>query len=129
MSAWLPQSPTVTGPAPSFSNEEKAGSAATAARKLSWALFVGNERYFQVVIATLYLKRQDGVFRYGPRETPWFHRGREVGAVGSLATGRIVVGDWSCVWQAIVLDRYPYIAARRDPSGVAASFSVGLDAV
>ena len=83
----------------------------------------------QLVIATLYLKRQDGVFRYGPRETPRIHFGREGGAVGSLATRRVFEGDWSSVWQAFVIDLCPYIATRRNPSGVAASFSVGVDAV
>jgi hypothetical protein len=37
--------------------------------------------------------------------------------------------DWSCVWQAIVIDPCRHISARRDPSGVASSFSAGADAV
>ena len=83
----------------------------------------------QVVVATLYLRRQDGVFSYGRKETLGFHLGREVGAVGSLATRRIVVVDWPCVWQAIVIDSCPHISARGDPSGSASSFPVSLDAV
>ena len=86
-------------------------------------------RCSQMVDASLYLKREDGVICDGWKETLGFHGGGEIGDVGSLAAGRVSEGGWPCVWHALVVDLRPSIAAWRDPSGAASSIEVGIDAV
>ncbi len=86
-------------------------------------------RCSQLVDATLYLNREDGVFCDGWKETLGFHDGGESGDVGSLASRRVSESDRSSVLQAVVVDLWPSFAARWDPSGAASTIEVGIDAV
>ena len=53
--------------------------------------------------------------------------GREDGVVGSLASRGVVEGDWSGVWQAVIVDLFPAGAARRDPAGAPLPLAAGVD--
>jgi hypothetical protein len=48
--------------------------------------------------------------------------------MGSLAAGRVAQGDWASVWQAIIVDLFPDLTARWNPSSPSAPLAVGADA-
>jgi hypothetical protein len=79
--------------------------------------------------ATLYLKRQDGVFCDGKNLSSRFNVRTEDGVMGSLAAWGVSEGDWSGVWQAVLVYLLSGVAAWRDPSRGAVSLAAGLDAV
>jgi hypothetical protein len=83
----------------------------------------------QRVDATLYLGSKDGVLIDGTNSSSRFKLRSEGGVVGSLAARRIAEGDWACVWQAVIVDLLPRIAAWRDPAGRASALASGVDAV
>ena len=51
----------------------------------------------------------------------------EDGVVGSLATRGVVEGDWSGVWQAVIVDLFPAGAAWRDPAVASLPLAAGVD--
>ena len=74
------------------------------------------------------LDRRDGVFNDVPKISSGFFIGREDGVMGSLATRGIAEGDWSGIWQAIVVHLFPGSPLWRDSSCTTASVAVGIDA-
>jgi len=75
------------------------------------------------------LNGKDGVFGDVARISSRFYCGRENGTVGSLAAGGVAKGDWTGVWQAVIVDLSPGSTAWWDPSGSPASLAVGIDAL
>ena len=72
-------------------------------------------RWPQLIDATLYLKRQDGVSAYEARIWSRVQYGGEDGVVGPLAVRGVVEIDWAGVWQALIVNLFPTGAARRHP--------------
>src|SRR3974377_1352439 len=81
----------------------------------------------QVVVATLYL----GWTRWRmamDRGTSRFQCGGESGVVGPLAARGIAEGDWTSVWQAVIVDLFSGGPLWWNSSGTASSFAIGIDA-
>ena len=74
------------------------------------------------------LERRDGVFNDVPKISSGFYSGREDGVMGSLAARGVAEGDWTSIWQAIVVHLLPGIPLRRDSSCTTTSLAVGIDA-
>ena len=81
----------------------------------------------QLIDATLYLKRRGGVYADEAKIWSRVQCGREDGVVGSLAARGVVEGDWSGVWQAVIVDLFPAGAAWRDPAGAPLPLAAGVD--
>src|SRR5271156_5699644 len=84
-------------------------------------------RCSQLVDATLYLERQDGVSDDGSTISSRVYGDREDGVMGSLAARGIAESDWAGVWKAVIVDLFSSSAARWDSSCTASSLAVGLD--
>ena len=80
-----------------------------------------------MVDATLYLKRQDGVYFDGSKISSRFQCGREDGDVGSLAARGVAEGDRARVWQAVIVYLFPGIAARGYPACATTTLEAGVD--
>ena len=55
--------------------------------------------------------------------------GTEDRVMGSLAAWGIADGDWASVWEAVLVDLLPGVAAWRNPAGGAPPLAAGSDAV
>jgi hypothetical protein len=55
-------------------------------------------RWSQLIDATLYLERRDGVYADETKIWSRVQPGREDGAVGSLAAWGVIEGDWPGIW-------------------------------
>ena len=98
--------------------------------KIPWTEFCNRIPWWsQVIDATLYLKRRDGVLIDGTKLSSRFQCGREVGALGSLAARGVVAIDWTGVWQGVIVNLFPTGAARRYPSSAQASLAAGVDTI
>jgi hypothetical protein len=82
----------------------------------------------QLVDATLYLERKDGVSDDGSTISSRVYGDREDGVMGSLAARGIAEGDWPGVWQAVVVNIFPVGTARVDSSSATAALAIGVDA-
>src|SRR6516225_9820061 len=74
------------------------------------------------------LDGRDGVDGDGPRNCSRFQCGGESGVVGSLAARGIAEGDWTSVWQAVIVDLFSGGPLWWNSSGTASSFAIGIDA-
>ena len=83
----------------------------------------------QLIDATLYLKRKDGVFNYGSKISSWFHGRGANRDVGSLATWGVIKSNWPSVREAVLIDLFSDISIGRDtattPPPLEASFNIG----
>ncbi len=84
-------------------------------------------RWSQLIDATLYLKRKDGVSADEAKLWSRVQYGREDGVVGSLAARGVDESDWASVWQALIVYLFPSGAVRRHPSGSPAAIPVGAE--
>jgi ABC transporter substrate binding protein len=72
------------------------------------------------------LQGRDGVDGDGPKTHSRFQCGGERGIVGPLAARGVAEGDWTSVWQAIIVDLFSGGSARRHPSCATAAFATGM---
>jgi hypothetical protein len=73
------------------------------------------------------LNGRDGVFGYVSKISSGFYCGREDGVMGSLAARGVFEGDWTSIWQAVIVYSSPSIAPRWDSSCATASLAVVID--
>ncbi len=86
-------------------------------------------RWSQLIDATLYLERRDGVYADEAKIWSRVQHGREDGVVGSLAARGVIEGYWPGVWQAVIVDIFPAVAARRYPTWATPPIESGAEAV
>jgi len=84
-------------------------------------------RWSQLIDATLYLKRKDGVSADEAKISSRVQYGREDGVVGSLAARGVVESDWAGVWKAIIVNIFPVGPVWRHSSRATAAIPVGVD--
>ena len=73
-------------------------------------------RWSQLIDATLYLKRKDGVSADEAKISSRVQYGREDGVVGPLAARRVDAVDRPGFWQAVIVYIFPVGPARRHSS-------------
>ena len=81
----------------------------------------------QLIDATLYLKRKDGVSADEAKISSRIQHAREDGIVGPLAARRVDAVDWSGVWQAVIVNLFPVGAVRRHPPRATAAIAAGAE--
>src|ERR1700737_670229 len=73
------------------------------------------------------LEGKDGVWD-GTEISSRFYCGGEDGVMGSLEAWGVAEGDWTSLWQALIVDLFSGGSAWWDSSCAAASLQVGIDA-
>src|SRR5258708_13907191 len=73
------------------------------------------------------LKRKDGVYN-GSKISSRFHRGGENGIMGPLAAWGVLEGDWTSIWEAVIVYLFPDGTARAHSSSSTATLEAAIDA-
>jgi|TARA_B100000315_G_scaffold254055_1_gene294247 hypothetical protein len=85
------------------------------------------EGWSQLIDATLYLNWKDGVFNYGSKISTGIYDCGADRDVGSLATWRVIKGNWPGVWEAVLLNLFSDITLGRDTAATPSPLKVGFN--